>query len=168
MTNTNNKLPELPEEIINKIILMSYEISPHPTAQVINGTIKSDKTTLSDLNQYLRKLTLDQDTYWMDKDCSFDPAQDCMGIIHYLHQELPKDIGKDMKYSDVKNMIKYCDDISYHSDCGDWMDTSSCHPVETYALCYCFHLMWGGEEEDEDKRWVFPGDPHECDGRNYY
>jgi len=35
MTNTNNTLPELPEEIVHKIMLMAYGLSPHPTARFI-------------------------------------------------------------------------------------------------------------------------------------
>ena len=35
MTNTNNTLPEIPEVIAHKIMLMAYALSPHPTARFI-------------------------------------------------------------------------------------------------------------------------------------
>jgi hypothetical protein len=33
---TKNKLPQLPEEIVHKIMLMAYEIAPHPIATLIH------------------------------------------------------------------------------------------------------------------------------------
>lgn len=32
---TNNKLPQLPEEIVHKIMLMTYSIRPHPVSSLI-------------------------------------------------------------------------------------------------------------------------------------
>ena len=34
--NNNKKMPEIPEELVHRIMLISYKLSPHPTAQVMN------------------------------------------------------------------------------------------------------------------------------------
>lgn len=152
--NNNKKMPEIPEELVHKITLMSYKLSPHPTAQVIDGTIKPKQLTYKQFNKYLNNITNKAYFRYMEYSCQYDYPADmqtlCWEIKHVLIED---DMFNGLKYNDVKKMMKY-NNRHWCARCNDWLGTPDGDPVMRYALFYCFNKLEDSDvytfNEDED------------------
>ena len=152
-------MAQVPEILVHKITLMAYQLNPHPTAQVIDGTLKTDhnitfKQFKSFLNNIINKGYFDFDRDFESGVLDYNVLVELIDyiVIKYLN---PSSIFNNLKYTDILKMIE----LNNHYEttgwrCSDWMgDSIDCDdPVITYCMYYIFNKI----EDSDNYKLIYP------------